>query len=48
MAYLVVFLDDYSRYVVHGQFYFERAGTTLKGLPQENYFEKRDSDYDFC
>lgn len=23
MAYLVVFLDDYSRYVVHGQFYFE-------------------------
>lgn len=23
MAYLVVFLDDYARYVVHGQFYFE-------------------------
>ena len=23
MAYLVVFIDDYSRFLVHGQFYFE-------------------------
>jgi hypothetical protein len=27
VAYLVVFLDDYSRYVVHAQFYFEERGT---------------------
>jgi putative transposase len=30
MAYLVVFLDDYSRYVVHGQFYFEERVPRLE------------------
>lgn len=30
MAYLVVFIDDYSRYVVHGQFYFEERVPRLE------------------
>lgn len=30
MAYLVVFLDDYSRYVVHAQFYFEERVPRLE------------------
>lgn len=30
MAYLVVFLDDYSRYAVHGQFYFEERVPRLE------------------
>ena len=30
MAYLVVFLDDYSRLVVHGQFYFEERVPRLE------------------
>lgn len=30
MAYLVVFLDDYARYVVHGQFYFEERVPRLE------------------
>ena len=30
MAYLVAFLDDYSRYVVHGQFYFEERVPRLE------------------
>jgi len=30
MAYLVVFLDDYSRVVVHGQFYFEERVPRLE------------------
>jgi len=30
MAYLVIFIDDYSRYVVHGQFYFEERVARLE------------------
>jgi len=30
MAYLVIFIDDYSRYVVHGQFYFEERIARLE------------------
>lgn len=30
MAYLVVFIDDYSRYAVHGQFYFEERVPRLE------------------
>lgn len=30
MAYLVVFIDDYSRFVVHGQFYFEERVPRLE------------------
>ncbi|MCL0081448.1 DDE-type integrase/transposase/recombinase [Peptococcaceae bacterium] len=30
MAYLVIFLDDYSRYAVHGQFYFEERVPRLE------------------
>jgi len=30
MAYLVIFIDDYSRYVVHGQFYFEERVPRLE------------------
>ena len=30
MAYLVVFIDDYSRYIVHGQFYFEERVPRLE------------------
>lgn len=30
LAYLVIFLDDYSRYAVHGQFYFEERVPRLE------------------
>ncbi|MFC0215235.1 DDE-type integrase/transposase/recombinase [Paenibacillus chartarius] len=30
MAYLVIFIDDYSRFVVHGQFYFEERVARLE------------------
>jgi len=30
MAYLVIFIDDYSRYCVHGQFYFEERVARLE------------------
>ena len=49
LAYLVVFLDDYSRYVVHGQFYFEERVPRLEdcfkkailkhGIPEKIYVD---------
>lgn len=49
MAYLVIFIDDYSRYVVHGQFYFEERIARLEdclkkailkhGVPEMTYVD---------
>ncbi len=49
MAYLVIFIDDYSRFVVHGQFYFEERVARLEdclkkailkhGVPESIYVD---------
>ncbi|MFC5449157.1 DDE-type integrase/transposase/recombinase [Paenibacillus aestuarii] len=49
MAYLVIFIDDYSRFVVHGQFYFEERVARLEdclkkailkhGIPESIYVD---------
>jgi transposase InsO family protein len=49
MAYLVIFIDDYSRYVVHGQFYLEERIARLEdclkkailkhGIPESVYVD---------
>ncbi|WP_164821813.1 DDE-type integrase/transposase/recombinase [Paenibacillus koleovorans] len=49
LAYLVIFIDDYSRYVLHGQFYFEERVARLEdcmkkailkhGIPETIYVD---------
>src|SRR5690606_32721 len=49
MAYLVIFIDDYSRFVVHGQFYLEERVARLEdclkkailkhGIPEVSYVD---------